>query len=582
MSELIKDIHVSGLKYVGESVASNPPQNVSNYKRYSIPFNPNRHCLGYIEGPAASLTESTRNDRGYVTQLWRNVEESEDFQEGMRNATIVGELDHPEERVDYSLANGAVILTDWEIREDEGILWARFAILDNQRGKDLLAYVKFGTILGVSSRGLGDEIVRDGRTIIDPDTYEFYCFDVVAFPAAEVARQSFVSPEAIREAKSVPAAFADRVLSEASKCKNKQQLTNLQNVVESTSLSNKDKLIEAITDKLSSLPESTGDERTTSDEEAAKTILLSQHQADMKLKDDEIESLKAKIRKRNENAAYFRRVVQEQRKEIESLEDVAADGITANDTLAQDYENLKSNAETNEQTLRESHRVEVRKLQSRIAELSNKLRESKHANYELESKVSELGDLNTRYCTEGAKMRRDLKSASGTIQLLGEEIKKLESEKSDMQRKQSKRLEESQSVSSRKDSKIKSLQTEVASLKESIATESQKHSLTEQKLKDASNQLAINESNSKQLLDNYINKSAQLAGIDAESVKSMLKSKCDVSDVDELIEKLADKQRRFEKLPIQISPVTSRIVEHTQRERSTDNSFVVRALSQNK
>ena len=581
MSELLKDLHVSALTYVGESASPNPPANASKYKRFSIPYNPNRHCLGYIEGPAASLIKNTRNDRGYVTRLWRNIENSDDFQEGMKCATIVGELDHPEERVDYSLANGAIILTDWEIREDEGILWARFAILDNPRGRDLLAYVKFGTVLGVSSRGLGDEIVQNGRTIIDPDTYEFYCFDVVAFPAAEVARQSYVEPDALKEAKSIPEAFSERVLTEASKCTDKQQLTNLQNVVESTSLDNKSELIEAIADKLSSLPEGTGSESTSSDEDEQddeKQILLSnQASEDLAAKDAQINSLKEKLQKRGENAKYFRKIVQEQQTKITELEDAVSAGLGSLDTLTEETNKATDKLKLAENKLSEKSQMDEKLIANMVHRLrSNKLESLRAHRKMIKTAIKENNELlekNNSLVNRIDSLEVMLKESAEKESSLK---RKLESQLSHSQ----KALKESKVAESFRNHEISMLKRQLSESVEAGKDTSRKLESARNTVKEVKERLSVQEAASKKLLSDYVRKASIAAGIQYEAVVNQLPSNFKKEDADALIEKLAERQRRFDTLPISVTPSSTRVVEHTARGQADKNSFLFKALSQ--
>ena len=62
MPKEIQDIHMGQLQFVTEAAPAS-----GKYKRYSIPNLEDRHCLGYLEGPAASLVKATRNDRKYPT-----------------------------------------------------------------------------------------------------------------------------------------------------------------------------------------------------------------------------------------------------------------------------------------------------------------------------------------------------------------------------------------------------------------------------------------------------------------------------------------------------------------------------------
>lgn len=147
--------------------------------------------IGKIGGIGADSNEPTRNGRRYPLELWQNVEKSEYFIEGMANRCIVGECDHPQERLDYSIPEGAIVLTKYDIQND-GKVYTEFDILDTLPGRTLKTYFDAGCKLGVSSRGLGEEVVVNGETIIDPKTYQFYCFDAVVFPAVKSARMELI------------------------------------------------------------------------------------------------------------------------------------------------------------------------------------------------------------------------------------------------------------------------------------------------------------------------------------------------------------------------------------------------------
>ena len=90
--------------------------------------------IGKIGGIGADSNEATRNGRRYPIELWENVEKSDYFIEGMENRTLIGEADHPQERLDYSVTEGAVVLTKYEIQND-GRVYTEFDILDTIPGR---------------------------------------------------------------------------------------------------------------------------------------------------------------------------------------------------------------------------------------------------------------------------------------------------------------------------------------------------------------------------------------------------------------------------------------------------------------
>ena len=186
--------------------------------------------IGKIGGIGADSNEATRNGRRYPLQLWINVEKSEYFKEGMENRCIVGECDHPAERLDYSIPEGAIVLTKYDIQND-GKVYTEFDILDTLPGRTLKTYFDAGCKLGVSSRGLGEEIMVDGEKIIDPDTYQFYCFDAVVFPAVKSARMELIESTSPKKQQLISS-----ITKEINNCKTLDECLFIENMSKDTNL----------------------------------------------------------------------------------------------------------------------------------------------------------------------------------------------------------------------------------------------------------------------------------------------------------------------------------------------------------
>ena len=138
--------------------------------------------LGKLKGIFADYRNGTRNaDRLYTEELWDNrVFGSEDVMEALETKTLFGELDHPEgDRCETLAKNAAITITKLEKRPEEGVIYGEAEILDTPTGRIVKALADSGAKLGISSRGMGEEIYQNGQNIIDPDTYDFITFDVV-------------------------------------------------------------------------------------------------------------------------------------------------------------------------------------------------------------------------------------------------------------------------------------------------------------------------------------------------------------------------------------------------------------------
>ena len=153
---------------------------------------PKKGCLGRLEGPCADFKNPTRNGRLYGLQLWKNVFDNKFVKEALNTKTLFGELDHPEDRFDVLAKYACVCMTDYTIDESKGLVYGGFDILDTEAGRILKSLVDYGSQMGVSSRGEGDIIQGENGEEVDPDTYDFACFDVVSTPAVERARQTVV------------------------------------------------------------------------------------------------------------------------------------------------------------------------------------------------------------------------------------------------------------------------------------------------------------------------------------------------------------------------------------------------------
>ena len=149
-----------------------------------------------------TINIGTRNsDRVYTEELWDNrVFGSPDVMEALQTKTLFGELDHPEgDRCETLAKNAAITITKLEKKPDEGVIYGEAEILDTPTGRIVKALADSGAQLGISSRGMGEEIYQEGKNIIDPETYDFITFDVVVTPANTKARVSLTESKHINK-----------------------------------------------------------------------------------------------------------------------------------------------------------------------------------------------------------------------------------------------------------------------------------------------------------------------------------------------------------------------------------------------
>lgn len=150
--------------------------------------------LGKLSGPVADIINPTRNGRKYSEQLWENVFNSPIAQETFENGGYFGELGHPEGRQEVDMEKIAICMPAPPTKNDDGTLVGTFDILDTPNGRILKTLCDYGYKMGISSRGSGEVYPSsDGNEEVDPDQYEFSCFDVVLLPAVKAARMNYVT-----------------------------------------------------------------------------------------------------------------------------------------------------------------------------------------------------------------------------------------------------------------------------------------------------------------------------------------------------------------------------------------------------
>lgn len=474
-----------------------------------------KHYLGKLAGVGADFLHPTRNGRRYPYELWINVENSDDFKEGMATLTIFGEADHPETRVDTSIKEIAIVLTKFEIRKNEGIVYVEFDILDTPNGRILKELLDYGSQIGVSSRGIGDEVVKDGETIIDPDTYIFYGFDAVVMPAVAKAR-----PAVIESAnRSLIESFSREI--ENASCE--AELQSIKRIAESVNLPDLDSIKESVDKKLSNI--NSGED--ISNKLSADLGTLARENEELKAKIARLESkasadnirmkkMKAQLKESLANSRSMSKMLQESKVRVAKLEDSIIEGT---EQLTESSETLRTTKERYMQKLK-SLTSSNRSLRSELSDVNSKL----------ESSQRDLSESTERYRT----IISDLK-------------KKHNRDLSDARK--------SESVLSKK----------VSSLTEQLSKQESSRQLNEQKVQSTERVLRERLKNANKnasiAIDKYLEVKCTQSGIGIQTVKNNLPEKYSTADIDKVVSELSDRKMRLGKVPVAIQPRTVRITE---------------------
>lgn len=250
--------------------------------------------LGKLKGVFADFKHGTRNaDRLYTEQLWDNrVFGSEDVMEALETRTLFGELDHPDgDRCETKAQNAAITITKLEKRPDEGVIYGEAEILDTPTGRILKTLADSGAKLGISSRGMGDEIYENGQNIIDPETYDFITFDVVVTPANKKARVSLT--ESKQHTKLLESFKKEIINSETN-----NQLRQIKNVISTCNIPNRDELLQLVENKIVKNQKINQNKVNEANKHIANDVLKEKYQS---MKEQLDESLQASANLAEEN-----------------------------------------------------------------------------------------------------------------------------------------------------------------------------------------------------------------------------------------------------------------------------------------
>ena len=145
--------------------------------------------LGKLYGPVAEFIAPTRNGRMYDEATWDAVFKKPLVKEMFEAGGLLGELNHPEDRLETDLSKVCVCMPEPPKKNKDGCLTATFDILDTPNGRIVETLAKYGYKLGVSSRADGETFSGyDGQEHVDSDSFDLKGFDIVLLPAVKKAR----------------------------------------------------------------------------------------------------------------------------------------------------------------------------------------------------------------------------------------------------------------------------------------------------------------------------------------------------------------------------------------------------------
>lgn len=553
---------------------------------------PRKGCLGRLEGICADFKNPTRNGRLYPLQLWKNVFNDPIFKESLESKTLLGELDHPEDRLEVLAGEACIVMTDYRIDEDEGVVYAGFDILDTPRGKILKTLLDYGCVMGVSSRGQGDISNTSDGEVVDADTYDFACFDVVTTPAVEKARQNVV--ESVKKTK----CFVESIKQQISEAETIGDLNAIKRVVNLTQSAESDSLLESIQNKCDSIKEGKTitsnskelhnteivenvtkvDNTQTTNNQSAKTIreqkeLFSclndmrkqisayKHRESRLLKVIEskdlqitkLESCKeqltsskyvnSRLQKQverlqnysNKQATMFKESVSTKKKQLSDLNNVLTDTTAELDNtnnrlsrITEKYNNATKNINTLQQELY-SKDSHIKKLDNVVRTKDNMINSLQESVKSCKHKIST--NENT------------IAQLNNEIQSLNEKLQTLVTDMNISEQESTKTAGQMELEINQYTELVDSLHKQVNTLKSELNESSTNRKKLENKIYKLNEQLSMYQ-------QNYVNTKSRQFGIDADSVKKFVNTDTTVSQVNKIVEELQQTKDRYAKLPI--------------------------------
>ena len=450
---------------------------------------PHPGCLGTMEGPCADFKKATRNNNLYGRKLWENVFKDPIVKESLEDRILIGELDHPGDRLETKAVNAAIVMTDYGFDEEKGLVNGTFDILDTPNGRILKSLLDYGCKIGVSSRGEGDVTTdEEGVDVVDEDSYNFIAFDAVVLPAVKDAKPTL--RESLDREKSET--LRESLTKEVNSATTISELNLIKKVVEATDLPDSDSLLESVNNKSQELTEGTTGSSSNLLEDLEKA------NGQINSLEREVASLREELTTRKSQIARMLRsrqkLVKESksiRRELESANSERSCAVMESSSTSRRVESLVSQVSS-------SKRI--------IESLRNKVKSLRKENFDLTSKVESLESSLVEAQKDSRAKATQLESASRKIK--------------DLDKSSKTRIDESVQ-------KVSKVQKSVSRLKENLSESQKAH---------------------QSFVSSYVEGQCKVRGVSSEAVIRCLKEGMSKSDIDELIESFVQKDDRYRSL----------------------------------
>ena len=142
--------------------------------------------IGTYEGECADANVTNANGLDITREVWETVFSSEEYDNAIKNGWYIGYLGHPEDPDCQDFQQACIVMTECRI-DDDGIIRGKFNLLNTPVGRIVKVFINAGVNFGISVRGSGNIIGNS----VEPESFAFRGFDLVAFPAYSNAVPQF-------------------------------------------------------------------------------------------------------------------------------------------------------------------------------------------------------------------------------------------------------------------------------------------------------------------------------------------------------------------------------------------------------
>ena len=138
----------------------------------------NNVIIGTFEGECADANITNKNGLDITREVWETTFASDEYAEGINNGWFLGFLGHPKDVDCMDFKDACIVMTEGHI-DQNGKVYGKFNLVDTPVGQVVKKFIDAGVKFGISVRGAGDIY----NNSVDPETFVFRGFDLVAFPA---------------------------------------------------------------------------------------------------------------------------------------------------------------------------------------------------------------------------------------------------------------------------------------------------------------------------------------------------------------------------------------------------------------